>query len=317
MSIEENKAENIPEDSAVEENSNEGESKGDSNEGENNSEDEKLNLEEDSKVELVIEETEPEEEPLEEEAAAQEAAKTESKRASEDAIGGWEPRTDLGKKVKSGEIKSFAEIREQGIKVMEPEIAEVLLDDIESDLLLIGQAKGKFGGGQRRIFKQTQKKTKEGNKPSFATFAVVGNKNGYVGVGYGKSKETVPAREKSLRNAKISIMQIRRGCGSWECECKQPHSIPFEVSGSCGSVRLKLMPAPKGTGLCVEPECQKVLKLAGITDVWSRTLGQTKTKTNLIRACVDALHNLNKMKISQRDRERLGIVEGSTRKEEK
>jgi len=308
MSIEENKAENIPEDSAVEENA---------KEGENTLEDEKVNLEEDSKVELVIEETEPEEEPLEEEAAAQEAAKTESKRDLEGAIGGWKPRTELGKRVKSGEIKTFAEIREQGLKVMEPEIAEVLLEDIESDLLLIGQAKGKFGGGQRRIFKQTQKKTKEGNKPSFATFAVVGNKNGYVGVGYGKSKETVPAREKSMRNAKLNIMQIRRGCGSWECGCKQPHSIPFEVSGGCGSVRLKLMPAPKGTGLCVEPECQKVLKLAGITDVWSRTLGQTKTKTNLIKACVDALHNLNKMKISQRDRERLGIVEGSTRKEEK
>ncbi|MCK5025240.1 MAG: 30S ribosomal protein S5 [Nanoarchaeota archaeon] len=308
MSIEENKTENIPEDSAVEENV---------KEGEKASEDEKVNVEEDSKVELEIEESEPEEEPLEEEAAAQEAAKTESKRALDDAIGGWEPRTELGKKVKSGEIKTFAEIREQGLKVMEPEIAEVLLADIESDLLLIGQAKGKFGGGQRRIFKQTQKKTKEGNKPSFATFAVVGNKNGYVGVGYGKSKETVPAREKSMRNAKLNIMQIRRGCGSWECECKQPHSIPFEVSGSCGSVRLKLMPAPKGTGLCVEPECQKVLKLAGITDVWSRTLGQTKTKTNLIKACVDALHSLNKMKISQRDRERLGIVEGSMRKEEK
>lgn len=308
MSIEENKAENIPEDSAVEENA---------KEGEKTSGDENMNLEEDSKVELEIEESEPEEEPLEEEAAAQEAAKTESKRALDEAIGGWKPRTELGKRVKSGEIKTFSEIREQGLKVMEPEIAEVLLEDIESDLLLIGQAKGKFGGGQRRIFKQTQKKTKEGNKPSFATFAVVGNKNGYVGVGYGKSKETVPAREKSMRNAKLSILQIRRGCGSWECGCKQPHSIPFEVSGGCGSVRLKLMPAPKGTGLCVEPECQKVLKLAGITDVWSRTLGQTKTKTNLIKACVDALHNLNKMKISQRDRERLGIVEGSTRKEEK
>ena len=61
--------------------------------------------------------------------------------------------------------------------------------------MLIGQARGKFGGGQRRIFKQTQKKTREGNKPHFTTTAVTGNKDGYIGMGAGKAKETVPARE--------------------------------------------------------------------------------------------------------------------------
>ena len=76
------------------------------------------------------------------------------------------------------------------------------MKDIETELLLVGQSKGKFGGGQRRVFKQTQKKTREGNKPSFSTFAVVGNHNGYVGLGSGKSKETVPARDKSKRKAK-------------------------------------------------------------------------------------------------------------------
>ena len=73
-----------------------------------------------------------------------------------------------------------------------------------------------------------KKKTKEGNKPKFATIAVIGNKNGYVGLGYGKAKETVPAREKAIRNAKLSIMKIRRGCGSWECGCKEPHSLTFQ-----------------------------------------------------------------------------------------
>jgi len=271
---------------------------------------EETTVEEEEKVEITAKDAEtPVEKPSEE-------IKEAPKPAQNTTLSGWNPATDIGKKVKSGEITSFAEIKEKGLKVMEPEITEVLLPDLESDLLLIGQAKGKFGGGQRRVFKQTQKKTKEGNKPSFATFAVVGNSNGYVGVGYGKSKETVPAREKALRNAKLSVMKIRRGCGSWQCECKQPHSIPFEVSGKCGSVILKLMPAPKGTGMCVEPECQKVLRLAGITDIWSKSLGQTKTKTNLIKACVDALHNLNRMKISPKDKEMLGIVEGSIKKEE-
>lgn len=256
------------------------------------------------KVEIEIEESEiPAEEPIEED---------KPELPPKIDMEGWNPRTELGKRVKSGEITSLSEIKRKGLKIMEPEIIDVLLRDNESDLLLIGQAKGKFGGGQRRVFKQTQKKTREGNKPSFATFAVVGNKDGYMGIGYGKSKETVPAREKALRNAKLNIMEIRRGCGSWDCDCKTPHSIPFEVSGKCGSVQIRLIPAPKGTGIVTEPECQKMLKLAGFKDLWSKSLGQTKTKTNLIKACIDALENLNSMKISKKDEERLGIIKGKS-----
>ena len=229
---------------------------------------------------------------------------------------GWKPRTSLGLKVKNGEITDIDEILDNGLKIMEAGIVDVLLPDLESDLLLIGQSKGKFGGGQRRVFKQTQKKTKEGNKPKFATFAIVGNKNGYVGIGYGKSKETVPAREKAIRNAKLNIVKIRRGCGSWECGCKHGHSIPFKVSGKCGSVRMKIMPAPRGTGLCIEPECQKILGLAGVTDVWSKTLGQTKTKINVIYACIMAVKNLIASKVQPKFIEQLGIIEGKIEKVE-
>src|SRR3989344_635580 len=105
----------------------------------------------------------------------------------------WKPKTSLGVQVKSGEVTSIDYILDKRIKILEPEIVEALLQNLQTDLLMVGQAKGKFRGGQKRIFKQTQKKNKEGNKPKFATFAVVGNENGYVGIGYGKSKETVPA----------------------------------------------------------------------------------------------------------------------------
>jgi small subunit ribosomal protein S5 len=224
----------------------------------------------------------------------------------------WNPKTVVGKKIKAGEIKDIDEILDKGIKILEAEIVDALIPDIETDLLLVGQSKGKFGGGQRRIFKQTQKKTSEGNKPQFTTLAVVGNKDGYVGVGYGKSKETVPAREKAIRNAKLNIFKIRRGCGSWQCNCNKAHSIPFMVEGKCGSVKIKLMPAPLGKGLCVESELQKILCLAGISDVWSKTLGQTKTKQNLIYACIDALKSLIKTKISTPS---ATIVDGRLKKE--
>ena len=225
------------------------------------------------------------------------APRREEKPKVEEIMAAWKPKTSLGKQVKAGEITNVREILSAGKCILEPEIVDVLVPNLESDLLLIGQAKGKFGGGQRRIFKQTQKKTAEGNVPSFTTLAVVGDKNGLVGLGMAGSKETVPSRNKALRKAKLNVIKISKGCGSWECGCGTEHSVPYEVTGKCGSVKITLMPAPKGTGLCVERECQKMLKLAGIEDVWSKTNGKTKTKSNLIKACFDALRNITKMRI--------------------
>ena len=228
----------------------------------------------------------------------------------------WKPRTALGKKVKEGQINDIEDIFKQGLLIQEAEITNNLLPDLEEDLLLIGQAKGKFGGGQRRVFRQTQKKTKEGNKLHFTTYVVVGNKNGYVGGATGTSKETVPSRDKAKRNARLSIIRVRRGCGSWQCGCKEAHSIPFAIEGRCSSARIVLMPAPKGKGLCVEKECAKVLALAGIKDVWSKTYGQTKTKLSLLQALFDALKNLSKVKIHPEDVPKLGIVEGKLKDSE-
>ncbi len=219
----------------------------------------------------------------------------------------WKPKTELGKKVKSGQITNIDDVLDSDNKIMEPEIVEILLPIIESELLLIGQSKGKFGGGQRRVFRQTQKKTKEGNKPSFATCAVVGDRNGHVGVGNGKSRETVPAREKAVRRAKLNIIKIRRGCGSWQCNCKEHHSIPFAVEGKCGSVKVKLMPAPKGTGLCAASEVAKILSLAGVEDVWSTTSGKTTSRINLTSAVMKALKNLMAMKVQSKYKEPLNI----------
>lgn len=223
----------------------------------------------------------------------------------------WKPKTGVGKKIKSNEITHIDQILDSGLPIMEAEIIDALMPGLDSDLLLIGQSKGKFGGGQRRVFKQTQKKTMEGNKPHFSTVCVIGDHDGHVGLGSGRSKETVPAREKAIRNAKLHMIKLRRGCGSWECGCKQPHSIPFSVEGRCGSVRIILFPASRGTGLKVERECAKILRIAGIHDVVSATRGQTNTKVNLIEACFIALKKLIGTKVSSDQKERLSILEGS------
>ncbi len=209
----------------------------------------------------------------------------------------WIPKTELGKKVAAGEITDIDEILNESKKILEYQIVDRLVPNLESTLLNVGQSKGKFGGGKRSIWRQTQKKTKEGNRIKFGTFALVGNKDGYFGIGFAKSKETVPAREKAIRRAKLNLIKVKKGCGSWDCGCKDNHSIAFKTTGKCGSVKLTLMPAPKGTGLLTEKETKKILEFVGIKDVYSKTFGQTKTKINIIKACYDALKNLSKFKI--------------------
>lgn len=216
---------------------------------------------------------------------------TYKKRTQEPVV--WIPKTQVGKLVKAGKIKDVQELFDKGIKIKEGGIVDHLMPDLESDLILIGSGKGKFGRGQRRAFRQTQKKTEDGYRITFMAMAVVGNKNGIIGIGTGKSGETVPSRDKALRNAKKNLIRIKIGCGSWECGCGGNHSIPFAVEGKCGSVKIKLIPAPKGVGLCIHDECQKILQLAGINDVWSKTKGSTSTTLNLIYALIDALKKLS------------------------
>ena len=209
----------------------------------------------------------------------------------------WQPKTVLGLKVKSGEITNLDQILDAGFPVLEASIVDALVHNLESDLLAIGQSKGKFGGGKKSIWRQVQKKTAEGNKPSFAALVVIGNKNGYVGLGYGKARETLPAREKAVRKAKLNMIKVRRGCGSWECGCGGNHSIPCKIIAKCGSVVVELLPAPKGTGLAMEKEAAKILALAGIKDVYSRTYGQTRTKLNHLKSVFEALRLLAQVKI--------------------
>jgi ribosomal protein S5(archaeal type)/S2(eukaryote cytosolic type) len=214
-------------------------------------------------------------------------------------LGSWVPKTRLGKLVKEGMIKDIDEAIVK-YKILESEVVDSLIN-VESDLLSIGQSKGKFGGGKRRVWKQTQRKTAEGNVSTFSCMAVIGDKNGHVGLGFEKAKETLPAREKAIRNAKLGVIKVIRGCGSFDCSCSELHSVPFKVEGKCGSVRVILFPAPQGTGLVVGNEGKKILKLVGIKDVYSKTFGQTRSTINLARAYIDALNKTTEKKALEED----------------
>ena len=207
---------------------------------------------------------------------------------TEEIISAWNPKTKLGKDVKDGKIKNIDEILLENKKILEPEIVNKLIN-VKSDLISMGQAKGKFGGGKRRAWRQTQRITREGGVLTFSAMAIVGDENGHVGLGTGKSNETLPARDKSTRKAKLNLIKVKRGCSAFDCSCDEPHSIPFEVEGKSGSVTVKLIPAPQGTGLVVANELKKILKMAGIKDVYSQTFGKVRTTFNTVKACLNAL----------------------------
>ena len=208
-------------------------------------------------------------------------------------LAGWVPKTKLGKDVRNGKIKKIDEILDSNQKIIEDEIVDFLLP-IKTDLIAIGHAKGKFGGGKRRAWRQTQRITQEGGVMTFSAMAIVGDENGHIGIGVGKAAETLPARDKATRKAKLNLMKIKRACSAFDCSCDDPHSIPFKVEGKAGSVRVIFTPAPQGTGLVVASELKKLLKMAGIKDIYSKTFGKKRTTFNLIKAAIDALEKTNK-----------------------
>lgn len=205
----------------------------------------------------------------------------------------WSPRTSLGKEVMGGNITSIEEIIDSGKRIREPEIVDKLLPGLKSELILIGGRGGKGGGKQRIPIRITAKMHSSGRRFRTSAFVVVGNENGLVGIGKGSTIEPRMAMEKALKKAKLNLMKVKRGCGSWECGCGNEHSIPFKTKGKSGSVRVELLPAPKGVGLVGNDEARKIFRLAGIKDIWMRSLGNTSNRINLISAIFDALKKLN------------------------
>lgn len=255
-----------------------------------------LTIEEATKeMEEIIEKIEKEK--IEEEIAIEEE-KDKEREETEKKLEKWVPKTQLGKDVLNGKYKNLDEVFDSGRKILEEEIVDYLAN-VKVELLNIGQAKGKFGGGKRRTWRQTQKKTEDGNKLTFSVMAVVGDEKGHVGIGYGRASETFPAKEKALRKAKLSLIRVKRGCGSFDCSCNEPHSIPLKTYGKVSSYEIHLMPAPKGTGLVCGDEVKKILRLAGIKDIYSKSFGKSRTTMNVAKAVIRALEKLNKIKFKE------------------
>ena len=191
-----------------------------------------------------------------------------------EAVEEWVPRTKLGRLIQEGKITSIEEIFMEGYRIREPEIVDILLPDLEEEVININLV---------------QKQTDAGEQSRFKAIVAIGNRDGYVGLGSGKARQVRTAIEKAAIDARLNITPVRRGCGSWECGCGKPHSLPFQVRGKCGSVEVVLIPGPRGLGLVASEIAKIILSLAGIKDCWTRSYGSTRTVPSFAYAVFDAL----------------------------
>jgi len=196
-----------------------------------------------------------------------------ARRTKEDDIKTWTPITKLGRLVKGGTIKYLEEIFLHSLPIKEPEIIDFFLKDTLKDEVM-------------KIM-PVQKQTRAGQRTKFKAIIAIGDSNGHIGLGSKCSKEVAIAIRGAINMAKLSIVPIRRGY--WGNKLGKPHTVPTKVSGKCGSVRVRIVPAPRGTGIVAAYVPTRLLTLAGIEDAYTKTKGNTKTLSNFARATFNAL----------------------------
>jgi ribosomal protein uS5 len=159
------------------------------------------------------------------------------------------PVTKLGRLVKAGKISSIEEIYLHSLPMKEAQIVDHFLPGLKDEVMKIMPVQRQSSAGQRTRFK---------------AFIAVGDSNGHLGLGVKCSSEVANAIRGALTVAKLSVVPIRRGY--WGNRSGAPHTVANKLTGHCGSVRFRIIPAPRGTGLVAAPASKRMLAMAGIND---------------------------------------------------
>jgi len=185
------------------------------------------------------------------------------------------PVTKLGRLVNESKVKSLEEIYLFSLPVKESQIIDHFLSP-ETGVL------------RDEVMKicPVQKQTQAGQRTKFKAWVVVGDGNGHVGLGVKCAKEVATAIRGAIVDAKLHVVPVRRGW--WGQKFGVPHTVACKVTGKCGSVRLRMVPAPRGTGLVAAYASKKVLQYAGMRDVFTSSEGNTKTMGNFLFATFNA-----------------------------
>merc|ERR1712224_51283 len=186
----------------------------------------------------------------------------------------WVPCTKLGRLVKGGQITTIEDIYLHSLPIKEYQIVDILFpaQQLKDDVMKI---------------MPVQKQTSAGQNSRFVCYVAVGDSNGHIGLGNKCAKEVATAIRGGIIAAKLNLIPVRRGY--WGNKLGLPHTIAMKVNGHCGSVHVRLIPAPRGSGVVGSPASKKMLAFAGVPDCFTCSKGHTKTRGNFIRACFRAL----------------------------
>ncbi|WP_297788551.1 30S ribosomal protein S5 [uncultured Anaerococcus sp.] len=125
------------------------------------------------------------------------------------------------------------------------------------------------------------KTVKGGRNMRFSALVVVGNGNGYVGIGTGKATEVPEAIRKAGEDAKKHMISVPI-VGT---------TVPHRIHGHKGSGKVLLMPASEGTGIIAGGPVRAICELAGFKDIRAKNLGSSNPR-NIINACIEAFSNM-------------------------
>jgi len=186
----------------------------------------------------------------------------------------WIPVTKLGRLVKEKKITSLEQIFQYGIPIKESQIVDFFIpkESLKDEVMKISPV---------------QKVTRAGQRTRFKAVVIIGDGNGHCGLGIKVAAEVANAIRGALTLAKLSLIPVRKGY--WGSNLGKPHTIPFKVTGKAGSVSVRLIPAPRGTGIVAAPVPKKLLQYAGVDDVFTGSNGHTKTLPNFVKATFAAI----------------------------
>merc|ERR1712087_1060544 len=186
----------------------------------------------------------------------------------------WVPVTKLGRLVRDGKIDSLEDIYLHSLPIKEYQIIDQFYPPgtLKDEVMKIHPV---------------QKMTAAGQTNRFVCYVLVGDQNGHIGLGAKCAKEVATAIRGGIIAAKMNLIPLRRGY--WGNRIGQPHTMPMKVHGKCGSVRVRLIPAPRGSGVVGSPTMKKMMNFAGVADVFSCSCGHTRTKGNFMKATFEAL----------------------------
>jgi small subunit ribosomal protein S5 len=145
-----------------------------------------------------------------------------------------------------------------------------------------GKAEGPEDGLREKMIavNRVTKVVKGGRILGFAALTVVGDGEGRVGMGKGKSKEVPAAVQKAMEEARRNMVKVTLKNGS----------VFHKVTGQHGAANVMMAPAPKGTGIIAGGPMRAVFEVRGITDIVAKSHGSSNPY-NMVRATLDALRN--------------------------